>query len=62
MMRILDRGTSSVQDMVAIVLFNILPQIADIIIACTYIAAALEVSLYHMNARCCQHVFLQCND
>jgi hypothetical protein len=62
MMRILDRGTSSVQDMVAIVLFNILPQIADIIIACTYIAAALEVTLYHTHALCCQHVLLHCDD
>jgi ATP-binding cassette, subfamily B (MDR/TAP), member 6 len=42
-MRILERGTNSVQDMVAIVLFNIVPQIFDIIIACAYIAAKLQV-------------------
>ncbi|KAG1666247.1 hypothetical protein FOA52_011549 [Chlamydomonas sp. UWO 241] len=41
-MRVLDRGTSSIQDTVSIVLFNVLPQIADIVVACTYLALKMQ--------------------
>mmetsp|Transcript_18402 Transcript_18402/g.51583 ORF Transcript_18402/g.51583 Transcript_18402/m.51583 type:complete len:1155 (+) Transcript_18402:140-3604(+) len=41
-MRILDRGTTSIQDTVEIVMFNVLPQLVDIVAACTYLAAAMQ--------------------
>ncbi|KAG2501077.1 hypothetical protein HYH03_000896 [Edaphochlamys debaryana] len=41
-MRILDRGTSSIQDTVSIVLFNVVPQLIDIVVACTYLALKLQ--------------------
>ena len=41
-MRILDRGTSAIQDVVAVILFNVFPQILDIIGACTYLAWVLD--------------------
>jgi ABC-type transport system involved in Fe-S cluster assembly fused permease/ATPase subunit len=37
-------GTSSIQDMVSIVLFNVIPQMADIFVACTYLLLATQVS------------------
>ncbi|KAF8055403.1 Abcb6 [Scenedesmus sp. PABB004] len=40
-MRILDRGTSSIQDTVEVVLFNVLPQLVDIAVAVAYLAAAM---------------------
>lgn len=60
-MRILERGTSSVQDMVAVVLFNILPQVADIIIACIYIAAHLEVWLRVFVSESCDGISISFN-
>ncbi|GFR40170.1 hypothetical protein Agub_g727 [Astrephomene gubernaculifera] len=41
-MRILDRGTSSIQDTVSIVLFNVIPQLIDIVVACTYLAVRMQ--------------------
>ena len=41
-MRILDRGTSSIQDTVSIVLFNVIPQCFDIVVACSYLAARMQ--------------------
>ncbi|KAI8474748.1 MAG: ABC transporter type 1, transmembrane domain-containing protein [Monoraphidium minutum] len=41
-MRILDRGTTSIQDTVSIVLFNVLPSMVDIIVACSYLAGRME--------------------
>ncbi|GLC34551.1 hypothetical protein PLESTB_001249100 [Pleodorina starrii] len=41
-MRILDRGTSSIQDTVSIVLFNVIPQLIDIVVACTYLALKMQ--------------------
>ncbi|GAX77428.1 hypothetical protein CEUSTIGMA_g4873.t1 [Chlamydomonas eustigma] len=41
-MRILERGTTSIQDTVSIVLFNVLPQVADIVVACVYLAVKME--------------------
>ncbi|KXZ43254.1 hypothetical protein GPECTOR_96g720 [Gonium pectorale] len=41
-MRILDRGTSSIQDTVSIVLFNVIPQLIDIVVACTYLALRMQ--------------------
>lgn len=41
-MRILDRGTSSIQDTVSIVLFNVIPQMVDIVVACTYLATRMQ--------------------
>ncbi|KAG2448895.1 hypothetical protein HYH02_006243 [Chlamydomonas schloesseri] len=41
-MRILDRGTSSIQDTVSIVLFNVVPQLIDIVVACTYLAFKMQ--------------------
>ena len=34
-MRILDRGTTSIQDTVSIVLFNVLPQVMGTVLHCT---------------------------
>jgi ATP-binding cassette subfamily B (MDR/TAP) protein 6 len=42
-MRILDRGTSSIQDIVQIMLLNLIPQLLDIGVACTYLATAMQV-------------------
>lgn len=42
-MRILDRGTSSIQDSVAIVLFNVIPQMADILVAVMYLGLYMQV-------------------
>ncbi len=44
-MRILDRGTSSIQTIMAVVIFNVVPQLVDICTACIYMATALEVCL-----------------
>ncbi len=41
-MRVMDRGTSSIQSILSTVLFNIVPQMFDILAACVYIASALE--------------------
>lgn len=41
-MRILDRGTSSIQDTVSIVLFNVIPQTIDIVVAVAYLASRME--------------------
>ncbi|KAK9811422.1 hypothetical protein WJX72_003723 [[Myrmecia] bisecta] len=41
-MRILDRGTSSIQTILAVVLFNVVPQVIDIVAACIYMASALQ--------------------
>ncbi|GFH15036.1 uncharacterized protein HaLaN_11192, partial [Haematococcus lacustris] len=41
-MRILDRGTTAIQDMVSIVLFNVLPQLLDVGLATVYLATAME--------------------
>eukprot|EP00878_Enallax_costatus_P021099 GHUV01022330.1.p1 GENE.GHUV01022330.1~~GHUV01022330.1.p1 ORF type:complete len:415 (+),score=133.81 GHUV01022330.1:1421-2665(+) len=42
-MRILDRGTSSIQDTVSIVLFNVIPQMIDVLVACTYLATRMQL-------------------
>ncbi|WIA38058.1 hypothetical protein OEZ86_001427 [Tetradesmus obliquus] len=41
-MRILDRGTSSIQDIVNIILFNVVPQMIDIVVACSYLATKMQ--------------------
>ncbi|PSC68384.1 ATP-binding cassette sub-family B member mitochondrial [Micractinium conductrix] len=41
-MRILDRGTSSIQDVMSVVLFSVIPQLVDVLAACTYMAARLQ--------------------
>jgi ATP-binding cassette subfamily B (MDR/TAP) protein 6 len=41
-MRILDRGTSSIQDITTIALFNVLPQLLDVAGACTYLALMMN--------------------
>lgn len=41
-MRILDRGTSAIQNILSTVIFAIGPQIIDIILSCCYIAYSLE--------------------
>ena len=41
-MRILDRGTSSIQDVMTVLLFNVLPQLADVLAACVYMALKLQ--------------------
>ena len=41
-MRVMDRGTGSLQSILSTVLFNIVPQMFDILAACVYIASALE--------------------
>ncbi|EFN54392.1 hypothetical protein CHLNCDRAFT_25066 [Chlorella variabilis] len=41
-MRVLDRGTSSIQDVMQAVLFNIGPQILDMIAACMFMAIKLQ--------------------
>lgn len=41
-MRILDRGTSSIQDVMEVVLFSLLPQLVDVAVACAYMAARLQ--------------------
>ena len=42
-MRILDRGTSSIQDVMTVLLFNVLPQLADVLAACVYMALKLQL-------------------
>ena len=44
-MRILDRGTTAIQDTVEVVMFNVLPQLVDIVAACSYLAAAMQVGM-----------------
>ncbi|KAL4458403.1 hypothetical protein ABPG75_013268 [Micractinium tetrahymenae] len=41
-MRILDRGTSSIQDVMSVVLFSVLPQLVDVLVACLYMALKLQ--------------------
>lgn len=41
-MRILDRGTSSIQDVMQVVLFNVGPQVLDVVAACTFMALRLQ--------------------
>ncbi|KAL4429585.1 hypothetical protein ABPG77_008634 [Micractinium sp. CCAP 211/92] len=41
-MRILDRGTSSIQDVMSVVLFSVLPQLVDVLVACAYMALKLQ--------------------
>ena len=41
-MRILDRGTSSIQDVMTVLLFNVLPQLADVLAACIFMAIKLQ--------------------
>ena len=41
-MRVMDRGTGSIQSILSTVLFNIVPQMFDILAACIYIASVLE--------------------
>ncbi|KAL4854966.1 ATP-binding cassette sub-family B member 6 [Chlorella vulgaris] len=41
-MRVLDRGTSSIQDVMQVMLFNIGPQVLDVAAACTFIALKLQ--------------------
>ncbi len=40
--RILDRGTAAIQNILGTVIFSILPQMVDIVLACVYIAYKLE--------------------
>jgi ABC-type transport system involved in Fe-S cluster assembly fused permease/ATPase subunit len=41
-MRILDRGTNAIQNVLSTVIFSIGPQMVDIVLACGYIAYKLE--------------------
>lgn len=41
-LRVLDRGTSSIQDIMSVVLFNVVPQAVDVAAACAYMAVALQ--------------------
>lgn len=38
----MDRGTSSIQDLLSLLLFSIGPSVADIFISCVYIAGSLQ--------------------
>lgn len=40
--KIMDRGTSSIQDLLSVLVFSVGPSLADILIACIYIAGALQ--------------------
>lgn len=42
-MRVLDRGTSSVQDVMSVCLFNVVPQLVDVVAACAFIALRLQL-------------------
>ncbi|KAK9835927.1 hypothetical protein WJX84_005950 [Apatococcus fuscideae] len=41
-MRVMDRGTYSIQSILSTVIFSIAPQMLDILLACVYIASVLE--------------------
>lgn len=41
-MRVMDRGTYSIQSILSTVIFSIAPQMLDILLACIYIASVLE--------------------
>ncbi|EFJ49390.1 hypothetical protein VOLCADRAFT_59332 [Volvox carteri f. nagariensis] len=43
--RVVDRGTNAMQNVLSTVLFNILPQIFDVLAAATYLAQALEPTI-----------------
>lgn len=40
--KVMDRGTSAVQDLMSILMFNVGPSMLDVLVACVYIAGALQ--------------------